>query len=75
MMTDKSRRAILASAMVAIGIALGAPTALAGNKVHLPGKCTVHFGALVRQVDCTFAPQAAQPPEDVHDPFESMHQE
>jgi hypothetical protein len=57
-----------------MAIALGTPAALAGDNVHLPGKCMVHFGARVRQVDCTFAPQGAQPP-NVHDPFESMHQE
>jgi hypothetical protein len=76
MIVDKLRHAILANATVAVmTIALGTSTALEGNKVHLPKKCTFHSGARVRPMDCTFAPQAVQSPEDVHDPSGSMHQE
>ena len=75
MMTDKSRRAILVNAMVAVmAIAVGAPAALAANKVHLPRKGVVHSGARVR-LDSTYAAQAAQAPKAAHDPLESMHQE
>jgi hypothetical protein len=76
MMSYRSRRAILVNAMfAAIAIALGAPTVLAAHKVHPTGECTIHSDTRARQVDCTAAPQAAQPPKDVHDAFESMHQE
>ena len=76
MMADKSRRAILANAMfVVMAIALGAPAVLAANAVHRPEKDIGHSAARVRQVDRTSAPRAARSLEDVHDPFESMHQE
>ena len=73
MMADQSRRAVLVYAMLATRtIALGTPTALSANAVHVPGKYTIRSGARVRQLDCTSAPRAAQPPKDVHDPFASM---
>jgi hypothetical protein len=73
MMAHKSRRAILVYAMLAVRtIALGTPTALAANAVHVPSKYMLRSGAQIRQVDCTSAPRAAQLPEHAHDPFASM---
>ena len=73
MMADKSRRDILVYATLAVrAMALGTPTALAANAVDVPSKYMVRSGARVRQLDCTSAPRADQPPKEVHDPFASM---
>jgi hypothetical protein len=73
MTTDKSRRAILVYAMLAVRtIVLGSPTALAANAAHVPSKHMVRLGAQTRQVPCTSLLRGAQHPEELHDPFASM---
>jgi hypothetical protein len=73
MMADKSRRAILAYATLAVRtIALGTPTALAANAVDVSSKYLVRSSAPVRHVDCTSASRAAQPAKNAPDPFASM---
>jgi hypothetical protein len=73
MMADKSRRAILAYATLAVRtIALGTPTALAANAVDVSSKYLVRSSAPVRHVDCNSASRAAQPAKNAPDPFASM---
>ena len=73
MIADKSRRAILVYALMAVRtIALGTLAALAIDAVHISDKHIVLSGAQVRQIGCTSVPQSAQPHKRVHDPFASM---
>ena len=73
MIADKSRRAILVYALMAVRtIALGTLAALAINAVHISDKHIVLSGAQVRQIGCTSVPQPAQPHKHLHDPFASM---
>ena len=71
MIADKSRRAILLYALLAVRtVALGTLAALAIDAVS--DKHIVLSGAQVRQIGCTSVPQPAQPHKHVHDPFASM---
>ena len=73
MIADKSRRAILVYALLAVRtIALGTLAALAINAVHISDKHIVLPGAQVGLIGCTSVPQSAQPHKHVHDPFASM---
>jgi hypothetical protein len=72
-MAIKSRRDPLAYAMSAMmAVTLGAPTALAANAVHIPGKYMVRSAARVRQMDCNSVPPSVHPGKELHDPFASM---
>jgi hypothetical protein len=73
MIAEKSRRAILVYAMLAVRtIALSTPATLADNAVHVPSKPMVRSGPQIHQVHCRSAPRAAQLRQHVHDSFASM---
>jgi hypothetical protein len=73
MTADKSKRAILVCAMLAVStIPLTPSTALATQAAHIPGKYRIRSGAQARQIDCKSVPRAAPVHMDVHDPFASM---
>jgi hypothetical protein len=73
MIADKPQHTILVYALLAVRtIALGTPTALPANAVHLVDTHTVLSGAQVRQVSCASVPRPARPHKPVHDPFASM---
>jgi hypothetical protein len=70
---DKSKRAILVCAILAVStIPLAPSTAAAATAAHMPGKYGIPSGAQAGQIYCKSVPRAAPVHTDVHDPFESM---
>jgi hypothetical protein len=70
---DKSKRAILVCAILAVStIPLTPSAALAAQAAHIAGKYRIPSGAQAKQINCKSVPQVAPVHMDVHDPFASI---